>query len=75
MIFIHPSLGSYLLFVFSCTRHFFAPRPPKKKTIITFIYLEYIAILWIEGFQKSEVIVYGRKQGAPKGKPTNSKTR
>ncbi|KAI7856344.1 adenosine deaminase/editase [Circinella umbellata] len=33
------------------------------------------AILWIEGFQKSEVIVYGRKQGAPKGKPTNSKTR
>ncbi|KAI9246672.1 adenosine deaminase/editase [Phascolomyces articulosus] len=33
------------------------------------------AILWIDGFQKSEVIVFGRKQGAPKGKPTTSKTR
>ncbi|KAI8138465.1 adenosine deaminase/editase [Fennellomyces sp. T-0311] len=33
------------------------------------------AILWISGASKSEVLVHGRKQGAPKGKPTNSKTR
>ncbi|KAI9497149.1 hypothetical protein BDB00DRAFT_757071 [Zychaea mexicana] len=33
------------------------------------------AILWIAGFSKSEVLVYGRKQGAPKGKPTTAKTR
>ncbi|KAI9016527.1 adenosine deaminase/editase [Phycomyces nitens] len=33
------------------------------------------AISWVAGMPRSEVIVHGRKQGAPKGKPTNPKTR
>lgn len=34
------------------------------------------SLSWVIGMPlKSEVIVNGRKQGAPKGKPTNSKTR
>ncbi|CDH52104.1 adenosine deaminase editase [Lichtheimia corymbifera JMRC:FSU:9682] len=32
-------------------------------------------ILWIPGIQKPEVIVHGKKQGAPKGKPLTAKTR
>ncbi|KAI7866737.1 hypothetical protein BDF14DRAFT_1809363 [Spinellus fusiger] len=33
------------------------------------------AIMWVTGMSRSEVIVHGRKQGTPKGKPTNPKTR
>ncbi|KAI8986517.1 hypothetical protein BDB01DRAFT_720198 [Pilobolus umbonatus] len=33
------------------------------------------ALLWVKGMTKSEVYVHGRKQGAPKGKPSNPKTR
>ncbi|OAD81342.1 hypothetical protein PHYBLDRAFT_69842 [Phycomyces blakesleeanus NRRL 1555(-)] len=33
------------------------------------------AISWVAGMPRSEVIVHGRKQGVPKGKPTNPKTR
>lgn len=33
------------------------------------------SILWVSGMAKSEVFVNGQKQGAPKNKPTNVKTR
>ncbi|KAI9313166.1 adenosine deaminase/editase [Dichotomocladium elegans] len=33
------------------------------------------AISWVTGSQKTEVIVHGLKQGAPKGKPISPKTR
>ncbi|KAG0759566.1 hypothetical protein G6F57_009102 [Rhizopus arrhizus] len=33
------------------------------------------SILWVTGMVKSEVFVNGQKQGAPKNKPTNAKTR
>ncbi|CEG76386.1 hypothetical protein RMATCC62417_11288 [Rhizopus microsporus] len=33
------------------------------------------SILWVKGMAKSEVFVNGKKQGAPKGKPTTVKTR
>ncbi|KAI8887402.1 hypothetical protein K501DRAFT_330629 [Backusella circina FSU 941] len=33
------------------------------------------SICWVSGMDKQEVIVHGRKQGAPKGKTSNPKTR